>query len=346
MTALKQYDKLESTGLWRASQPSQWDGGSQPQRREVYVTFGDTSLMIRNKAGDPVSHWSLPAVERLNPGQMPALFAPSGTTTETLEIEDETMVAAIEKVRVAIERRRPHPGRLRIGILITITTIIAGLAIFWLPGALERQAVRIVPYEKRQEIGRALLADITQLSGKPCTTRLGAVARDKLAARMFDGRKGTLVILPQGIAKSAILPGRIVLLNRMLVEDFEGPEVAAGYIAIELVDANERDPLARMLDSLGGLTSFRLLTTGNVTPNDIRAYARTVLTRQSPMPDTTRLLAKIASLGFASSPLAYEIDISGETTLPLIEADPYQNKPYPALLSDNDWISLQAICGG
>ena len=63
------------------------------------------------------------------------------------------------------------------------------------------------------------------------------------------------------------------------------------------------------------------------------------------MPQDPDLLARFSRAGFASSPLAYEIDISGETTLGLIEADPYLNKPYQPLLSDADWVSLQGICG-
>jgi hypothetical protein len=44
---------------------------------------------------------------------MPALFAPGDDATEELELTDAEMIAAIERVRRAVERARPAPGRLR-----------------------------------------------------------------------------------------------------------------------------------------------------------------------------------------------------------------------------------------
>ncbi|MCB2149812.1 MAG: hypothetical protein KDE06_00400, partial [Rhodobacteraceae bacterium] len=100
MTALPEYQRLESTGLWRASP----DG----QRREVLVVFGDATLVISDtRTAAALAHWSLPAVIRLNPGKRPALFAPGAEAGEELEIEDATMIAAIGKVHRLIEARRP-----------------------------------------------------------------------------------------------------------------------------------------------------------------------------------------------------------------------------------------------
>jgi len=337
MTALKEFEKLEATGLWRETLAT--------QRREVYVSFGDTSLIIKNKADDPLSHWSLPAVHRINPGKMPALYAPNSDASETLEIEDSTMVGAIEKVRAAIERRRPHPGRLRLATFLALTVVVLALGIFWLPGALEKHTVEVVPFEKRVQIGRALLSNISQLSGRSCSTTAGNIARKKLGLRLLGDDQRQLVILSDGITKSALLPGGIFLLNKSLVEDFESPEVAAGYVELELARRTQVDPLARMLTYLGGLSSFRLLTTGEVSHDDLRDYAQYLLTAEPAMPPTALLLAQFEKAGFSSAPFAYAMDISGETTLPLIEADPFRNQPYQPLLSDADWINLQGICG-
>ena len=47
-----------------------------------------------------------------------------------------------------------------------------------------------------------------------------------------------------------------------------------------------------------------------------------------------------------SSPYAYSRDPSGETALPLIEADPYRDRPPERpVLDDTDWVALQGICG-
>lgn len=338
MTALKQYEKLEAPGLWRENTAS--------QRREVYVSFGDTSLVVRNHKEEVLSHWSLPAVHRLNPGQKPAIYSPNPEARETLEIEDSVMIAAIEEVRAAIDRRRPHPGRLRFGILVAISIVIILLAIFWLPGALERHTVRVVPFETRQQIGKQVLEHITRLTGKACTTQLGSRALARLETRLLSNPRAQIIVLGDGIAKSAHLPGGYILLNKVLVEDHELAEVAAGYVLLEQLRADTHDPLARMLQLVGGIETFRLLTTGRLSDQVLRDYAEVVLTATPAMAENATLISRFETAGFASSPLAYAIDLSGETTLTLIEADPFGNRPYAPLLSDSDWVSLQAICGG
>jgi len=337
MTALKQYEKLEAPGLWRESLAT--------QRREVYVSFGDTSLVIRNQAEEPLAHWSLPAVQRLNPGQEPAVYSPNADANETLEIDDSTMIEAIEKVRSAIEKRRPHPGRLRLVILASIVAVIAALGVFWLPGALERHTVRVVPFETRQQIGEQVLTHITRLTGKACSNPLGDRALTSLTTRLLANPRGRVLVLADGITKSASLPGGIILLNKVLVEDHEQPEVAAGYIVLEQLRSSAVDPLSRLLKHAGGVATFRLLTTGSIDDAALRAFAQYVLTAPSEMPSDSMLLARFKSARFSSSPLAFEIDISGETTLPLIEADPFGNQSYTPLLSDANWVSLQGICG-
>ena len=62
--------------------------------------------------------------------------------------------------------------------------------------------------------------------------------------------------------------------------------------------------------------------------------------------DTETLLAGFEAWSVRAAPYAYARDETGETTLGLIEADPFADGAPPALLSDSDWLRLQAICGG
>jgi hypothetical protein len=338
MTALKQYEKLEAPGLWRETPDA--------QRREVYVSFGDTTLIIRNHKDEVLSHWSLPAIKRLNPGVMPGLFSPDAQATETLEIDDGTMVGAIEKIRAAIERRRPKPGRLRLWIFLAITASILALAVFWLPDALKRQTLRVVPFETRKDIGNQLLAHITRLTGQPCKTDLGNRALSRLETRLLSDRRGQVLVLRDGITQSTHLPGGIILLNRSLIEDPETVDVAAGYILMEQLKASMTDPLEQLLNDVGGLETFRLLTTGGLGDAALRRYARDVMLRKTSMPSSEALIASFKQAGFASAPLAYAIDITGETTLELIEGDPFRNTAYAPVINDGDWVSLQGLCDG
>ena len=139
MTALTKYARLEATGLWRPT--------PEAQRREVIVSIGAATLVISDLKDQALTHWSLAAVERGNAGQRPAIYHPDGDPGETLELPDnETeMIEAIETLRRAINRGRPHPGRLRwVGMLATLA-VAGALAVFWLPGALRAPARTVVP---------------------------------------------------------------------------------------------------------------------------------------------------------------------------------------------------------
>ena len=336
MTALAKYEKLESAGLWRES--------PEHQRIEVYVSFGDTSLVIRDKHEEPLSHWSLPAIHRVNPGESPAVFSPTAEMVETLELDDEIMVEAIETVRRAIRKKRPHPGRLRLAIFAAITAGVLASVMFWLPDALARHTAQVVPFETRKQIGEAALARMTRLTGKTCSTAEGEKALRALEKRLLGDPRGRIAILRDGIARSISLPGGLILLNRSLVEDYDQPEVAASYVLIELLRRQQEDPLLYLLKEAGVTASLRLLTTGQFQADTLDDYVGKILTRQKPLPLTDRLITAFTEAGLPSSPLAYALDITGETTLPLIEGDPLRNKTYKPVLKDSDWLALQAIC--
>lgn len=337
MTALKQYSRLEATGLWRAT--------PEDQRREVIVSVGEATLTICDLNDRALAHWSLAAIDRLNPGALPALYCPDGDPGETLELAagETDMIRAIEKLRQAIDRARPHPGRLRlVSVLASIAVVLAVLGL-WLPGALLRHTVAVLPEITRQEIGGNLLGRIERLTGAACSAPDTAAARARLARR--TGMR-ELAVLGSGLSGALLLPGGIVLLDSALIEEYEDPAVAAGFIIAERARAARRDPLAALLADTGPLASFRLLTTGRLTPEILDRYAERVLTAPRPELPDDAALAAFAQAGIPSAPYAYALDGSGETVLALIEADPMTGTSPEPLLPDRDWVRLQNICGG
>lgn len=334
MTALKEYQRLEATGLWRAS--------AEAQRREVVVSIGEATLTVSDFQNRALAHWSLAAVERLNPGQVPALYHPDGDSGETLELgEGEAeMIAAIDKLRRAVERARPRPGRLRFLGIAAVLAAAAGLAIFWLPGAVQRHTLKVVPQIKRQEIGGQLLASVERVAGRRCTAPEAMPALGRLARRMGVRR---LVVMPAGVPETLLLPGGIVLMNRELVEDHEDPAVAAGFLLAESLRA--ADPLGEVLAETGLTSAFRLLTTGQIDRADLDAYAETVLAQPRPPVAEAALLARFAEAQVPAAPYAYARDVTGESVLGLIEADPMAGQSPPPVLKDRDWVLLQGICG-
>jgi len=336
MTALREYQRLEAAGLWRAS--------PEDQRRDVIVSIGDATLTITNMKDQPLAHWSLAALKRFNPGQFPAIFHPDGDPGETLELaEDETaMLDAIEKVRLAIEGSRSHPGRLRAVSVLGSLGLIAALLVFWLPGAMMRHTVSVVPEIKRKAIGQALLGRIERVSGQACSTPETAPILAQLAQRTGARQ---VVVLRTGVVSSLHLPGGIILLNRSLIEGYEDPAVAAGAVLIERARAQARDPLAEVLKSGGMLASFRLLTTGKLSRSSLDHYAEAMISATRPEVPEEQLLAVFAQAAIPSTPYAYALDITGENTLGLIEADPMAGRSLEPILNDRDWVQLQNICG-
>lgn len=339
MTALQEYQRLECTGLWR--------DGPSAQRREVIVAFRDATLVLSEmRSGRALTHWSLPAIVRLPGPALPARYAPAPDAEEELEIGDEAMVAAIAKVHHLIAARRPHPGRLRSILLGGALAAVIGALLFWMPDALVRHTAAALPFAKRQEIGRAVLADMARLTGAPCATPEGQEALGRLHERLL-GPAGEIFVVPEGVVRSVALPGGLVTLSRALVEGAGSPEVAAGEVLAADPGATGDDPLVTVLRHAGLGATFTLLTTGDLPPAAVTGTGEALLARVPPRPSDKALIDRFSAAGVASTPWAYSVDPTGETVLPLIEADPLRGHATERpVLDDADWVALQGICAG
>ncbi len=340
MTALTRYQRLEATGLWRPN--------PEAQRLEVIVSIGESTLIMTDMRDRALAHWSLAAVERANPGNHPAIYHPDGDPGETLELGDGEgeMTAAIERLRGAIARRRPRPGRLRLVGLVSSVAAVVALGAFWLPGAARDHAVQVVPQVKRAEIGTLLLGHLRAVTGPACRDPNADGALARLAARLAaPSGPGPLLVMRQGVNDTAHLPGGAILISQSLVEDHDTPDVLAGYIIAEHLRAQMHDPLADLLNFGGLSASIRLLATGELPDDMLSSYATAVLAGPAQEIDDEALLEGFKAWAVRATPYAYARDPSGETTLTLIEADPFADMAPEPVLSDADWLRLQGICG-
>lgn len=338
MTALKRYQKLESRGVWRDA--------PEAQRRDVVVNLGDASLILTDPKSDvALSHWSLPAVERLNPGEMPALFAPGEGAEETLEIDDRDMIAALDTVHRAVIAAQPKPGRLR-GVILGAAAVglLAG-AVFWLPDALAAHTAGMLPPATREALGGLVLGDLARLTGKPCAAPEGMVVLSALGTRLYgQGRAPAMVVVREGVDGVLALPGPRLVIGEPMVAVPDGPDVLAGHILAAGLRAELADPVLPLLRHAGTPATVRLLATGALSAGDVAGYAETLLDAPATEPPDDALLRRFAEAGVASSPYALSLDPSGETTLGLVEADPFASAPPPPLLTDDAWVALQDIC--
>lgn len=340
MTALREYERLEATGLWRET--------AGAQRREVIVAFGEATLIITDsRTGQPLAHWSLPAIIRRNPGMMPALFSPAADDGDTLEIDDPTLIAAISKVHALIEARKPHPGRLRLGIGIGSLAIVLAAGLFFVPGALIAHVARVTPEGKRVEIGRSLLGDVFRLSGTACTAPEGRDALARLSLRLFAADGGNLIVLGSGLQGTRHLPGGIILIGRGLVEDQASPDLLAASVLAEAARAGTADPLVPLLRWTGFGATLALLTTGELPGDRSGGYVEQLLGAPETDPPVAPLVALAKDRGVPLADYARRAGLGADTSKALTEADPFRMAAPPdPVLSDTDWVALQGICSG
>lgn len=342
-TALSKYQRLESLGLWR----DQEDG----QRREVVVLMGEATLVLSDtRSGVALSHWSLPAVRRVNPGQRPAVFSPGEDSPESVEIDDETMLAALKMVNSAVRADAPHPGRLRTVLIGGAVIGFLGLVTLVLPRILVSHTVAVVPPAKQVEIGMRALDDVIRLTGRPCMGEMGLPALAGLSDRVF-GAENTpiLYVLPEGLSRPAHLPGGVILLPGSLIAE-DAPDALAGAALTEGLKAQLSDPMHGILSHAGLKRSFDLLVSGELATDALEDFGEAFLRQDYELPPLSRLTAAFESAGVPLAPyagwLAQTGAISAEKAAELAAADPFQGRISSPLMPDDDWMALQSVCDG
>lgn len=343
MTALNRYARLEGPGLWRK--------GREAQRRDVVVALGKASLTLSDsRSGAVLAHWSLPAVVCLNPGTRPALYAPdadTGADGETLELDDETLVEALDTIRSALNPPQ-RARRLRRALAAAVLVLAALAGWLWFPPMLSNHAASIVPQAGRAQIGRAALdglpASVPQ--ARVCTNAAGRQALTTLRARILGSGYRASVIAGVPGFESAHLPGQMILLGEALLLRLDSPEALAGHLLAEALALEAEDPLRDVLAFAGTSATITLLRTGHLPDRALDGYVAGRVSLPPATPEPEALGARLAALGLSPAPYALSLP---ESASPLAEAladlpRPDHDEPAGRLLSDGEWLTLQGIC--
>ncbi len=326
-TALDGIERLETTALWRE------DAGAQ--RREVYVSIGEAELVVQDTSGDALAHWSLPALVRLNPGTLPARFAPARGADEDLEIAEPEMVEALDRVMAAVEKGRRRPGALRRLLTGLIAGFAAGTLLLWLPGAMRLHAANVMSAAQRSDIGERMLSELAIRTGPPCGTLTGTEALATLRARVLPTTPARLEVL-RGLPQPALaLPGGLFVLSDSTLVAQDDPNVTAGHVLATASEARATAPIVHLLDGLGPVALLRLMASGEVTDAAIAAQVeRDLLAPPATLPPD--MLRSV----FAAASLAWD-PYAADTGLPPGEATPSDMRP---ALDDTTWQALRGIC--
>ncbi|MEM8824685.1 MAG: hypothetical protein AAGF30_13835 [Pseudomonadota bacterium] len=328
MTAIDGLERLESPALWRADA----DG----QRQNVFVAIGEAELVILDSAGTALTHWSLPALIRLNPRKEPALYAPGEGSDEELEISETEMIGALDRVTAAVEKGRRRPGRLR-RIMTGLTIgLAAGFAIMWTPGAVRDVAANILPLPARAEMGDRMLDAITQLTGPACKTPTGTEALQTLKTRLLPLRPARFAVVQDLPHPVLALPGGLFVISDEILVTQDDPELVAGHVLAAALTSGANVPLRTLLADLGPLDLIRLMASGEVSQPALTAHAKSRLLADPPEPDAARLRP-----GFATARLGWDA-YANSVGLHV----PPDAPPMPPAMDDTTWQALRGICDG
>jgi len=335
MTALEQFERLESLGLWRDVDVS--------QRVEVVVSFGKASLVLSDKNDRPLTHWSLAAVEEISNDDGTVIYTPDKAGNEILEISDDIMIDAIARIRATIKRPYRNRGRIRLLSAAFTAVCLLVLTVFWLPEALAQYAANAVSPAKAREIGAQMMPMVSKQFGAPCKSpNAGHVIR-KLENRLLQSQSTAIFISDLGARYSAHLPGDIILANRILVEEFTSPEVLSGFVLVEKTLSEQTPPLKALFLSAGSWNTLRFLVQGQLNIKALERFAHEHLNGAVIRPRYSELLMHFELAKIPSTPLAETWDSNLTTTQELVDGDPYPTA-YDPILTDTEWLMLQQIC--
>ncbi|SDW25079.1 hypothetical protein [Roseicitreum antarcticum] len=343
MTAITKYERLEGSGLW--------SGSIQDQRRDVTVKFGDATLIILDSRADKVlSHWSLPAIIHLNPGEMPGLYSPGDDASEVLELEDETLIEAISTIHAALTTPQSWQTRARRLVLGGSLALLVLAVVFLLPGQLYQHTASVVPSAKRAQIGQMVLDDLGRAGLTQCRNPQGAAALTQLQARVLPAAQRMVVVSGAGTERfaafqTAHLPGRIVVVNAALIQQLDSPAALAGFLLAEGLRTAQHDPLLPVLRHAGVRATFRLLTTGDLPADAAAGYGPALVQRPKTAIDADALLLRFEQAEISSQDYASALGGGPELARVLTERDPFAQTPASRpVMTDGAWVSLQGIC--
>ena len=338
MTALKGYDRLECTGLWRS--------GPAAQRREVFISFGKSTIVLTDMQNRALAHWSLAAVDVEKHTDDKATLRPGANSEESLEISDHTMLAALLKVQKVIDRSRPHPGRLRSILSVSSVVVVSLISVLWGPQAVISYASKVLPEVKRIQLGDALALRIGQLAGPYCSSPEGSRTAEQLVDRLNTPSRISLSVLPGQRSRPIALPGDKVVLFENMVTASDDPAVTAGHILSALATSQQNDLVRLYLEQAGPLISLSLIVSNDLSEAQIDQLAKIALSQPKIPVPRTALLNLFATAKISASPFARELSgaLSETAAQYLTAKDPFPSgSPYP-VLADGAWLGLQAIC--
>lgn len=331
MTALDEFERLEGVGLFRPELGA--------QRVEVGVAFGKATLTLFDRHGQVIEQWSLAAVRRKNPKNTPALYHVEGDEDQLLELDDETLIGAIDAVQQSLANRIPPQRRVGTYVKLGVAALVVLVGSLVLPPALRSYGASVLSDSLRVELGQSLLDEALRLAGPDCRGEVGLAAIQKVEARFALENGPTLSVAQLDRTTPVLLPGNVILMPLSVIEQAQSPDVLAGWVLSANSNFLRGHVLRPLLEDVSIWTVMKMLAAQDLSGSEKSALARAALSAEFQRPRVSTLLnafdgAEISTTAFAKA----------ENMPELLQRDPYPAGSPRPLLKDGEWVGLRDIC--
>ena len=334
MTALDKYIRLEATGQWIEA-----DGHS----REVVVSFGNATLVLSDFQDQPLSHWSLSALNIAEQKADKVIYAPDPDSRERLIIDDAQMVEAIAAVSSDAQNFESTPQVSRNWlrpVTALLVLLIAGLVVWYGPDALRHKAISLIPQERAVLLGGDVFDAMDQ---QRCLPRGRQGLRELTRVLGFKGRDAVRVV--KGDARLSALPGAQVMVSDGFLRKAGSGEELAGWLALARETGRNTSAMQTFIaqQSVGQVLNF--LMNGEFSQGDIdwmAAYAQKTDMRPS-RANLTAALDLLSKSGVPDGPFLTAVAKAYPDLRPVPAPSSVTN--VAPLIDDQSWVGLQEICG-
>ena len=205
-----EYTKFETFGVWQEN--------SEKPEEQVVVSFGKSTLLLRDINESIVAQWSFPSisVNTLPDGQV--TFSPDEDGIEKLTISDEEMIEQLKKVIQAPMYR--HKNFSTIFFLIISLFVILFLLLNS-KNILIGIATSITPNGKTSIIFEKLIESKDNPLGRKCIMPEGQKILDQLVEKYKN--INDIVILSSTENKFFVLPDGQIILTKKFISDVKDP---------------------------------------------------------------------------------------------------------------------------
>jgi len=189
------------------------------------------------------------------------------------------------------------------------------------------------------------LNEFISFVGAPCSRELGKMALEKFVSNL-GFLEYTFYIVPGETINVLHLPGKIIVISKALVEDFDDPDVLAGYVLAQIQREAKSNALDELMRQMSNMEIIQFLFGKSPDAKTLRSFSKDWITKNKVSLDLESLMKEFNNREISSLPYSYAKDVTGKTTQFLINSEKTSEKARKPSLDDSSWLALQTICGG